>query len=145
MRDQTKHEAFPDNYIDRQSYIAATFLIALAGLVFTIAGGTRFFGSNTCRLPPQWAWIQSSNEATAISRGGAPCLITARNTHTNIEALEIVTPPRNGRIDMHGKTDLIYVPDSHFRGQDSFNLKVFRRNEPSSHAKIISMKVNVDR
>jgi hypothetical protein len=144
MHDQTKDEALPDSHIDRQSYIAASFLIILAGLVFTVAGGTRFFAPKTCQLPPQGLWLQSGHEATATSRGGAPCLISARNTHANVEALEIVTPPRNGRIDMRGKTGLIYVPNSQFKGEDSFNLKILRRNEPSSNAKIISMKVNVD-
>ena len=45
---------------------------------------------------------------------------------------------------MRGKTGLIYVPNSQFKGQDSFDLKVLRENEPDTAAKVINMKVNVD-
>lgn len=143
MRNQCKHE-LADHVIDRQSILAATFLIALAALVFTIAGGMRLFVPRDCQLQPHWLGAQSGDAATATSRGGAPCLISARNTQANVEALELVTPPRSGRIDMRGKTGLIYVPNSQFKGQDSFDLKVLRKNEPDAAGKVINMKINVD-
>lgn len=143
MRNQYNNE-LADHVIDRQSILAATFLIALAALVFTIAGGMRVFVPQDCQLQPRWLGTQSGEAATATSRGGAPCLISARNSQTNVKALELVTPPLHGRIDMRGKTGLIYVPNSQFRGQDSFDFKVLRENEPDTAARVINMKVNVD-
>lgn len=143
MRNPSNDGALADHVIDRQSWLAAAFLIALAGLVFTIAGGLRLLVPHDCQLSPQWL-LPSGDAAIATSRGGAPCLISARNTQANVEALELVTPPRNGRIDARGKTGLIYVPNAQFRGEDSFDLKVLRKNGPNAEAKIINMKVNVD-
>jgi hypothetical protein len=134
----------PDHVIDRQSYLAITFLLVLAGLVFVISGGMRFMVPPNCQLQSQWLRMQPGFEAIATSRGGAPCVISARNTHANAEALEIITPPRNGRVDMRGKTGLIYVPNSQFRGQDSFNFRVLQRNASDSEADIVNMKINVD-
>lgn len=133
-----------DHVIDRQSILAVAFLLTLAALVFTIAGGLRVLSPRDCRLQPHWLGPKSDDSATATSRGGAPCLISARNTNSNIEALELVTPPRNGRIDTRGKTGLIYVPNSRFKGQDVFNLKVLHKNEPDTASRIITMKVKVD-
>lgn len=134
-----------DALIDRQTYMAAGFLLAVAGLVFTIAGGTRLFVPKDCQLHSRAVLTQSGNQATATSRGGAPCLISAHNNHADVEALEIVTPPSNGRIVTRGKTGLVYVPNLQFKGTDSFDMRVIRRNRPSSSdAKIISMTIDVD-
>lgn len=134
-----------DALIDRQTYMAAGFLLAMAGLVFTIAGGARLFVPKDCQLHSGAVLTQSGNHATATSRGGAPCLISAHQNHADVEALEIVTPPSNGRIVARGKTALVYVPNSQFRGTDSFDMRVIRRAKPnSSDARIISMKIDVD-
>ena len=62
-----------------------------------------------------------------------------------IKSVEVVAGPRNGKISMRGTTGLFYVPNSQFKGTDSFAFRVLRRTDANEvAASIVNLTVNVD-
>lgn len=125
--------------------VALTFFAVLAMLTLTLAGVVRFFAPIGCSLEDRLVFLQSSGAGKAVSRGGAPCLVTPIRSDWSVKALEIVTPPSNGKISMRGATGLYYFPNSRFKGRDSFTFRVVRRTDTNALAtETITMRVDVD-
>jgi hypothetical protein len=124
--------------------IAITFFAVLAALTLTLVGGARIFVTSGCSLDNRLALLHDGGEANAISRRGAPCLVSPLKGDWRVKALEVVTPPRNGRVAMRGAIGLLYIPNSQFRGSDSFAFRVIRRDDAGHSATNILMNVNVE-
>jgi hypothetical protein len=125
--------------------IAITFFAVLAALTLTLIGGTRILVPIGCSLDPGLAPPHVDSQVTAFSRRGAPCLVSPHNGDGRVKSLEVVAAPRNGRISMRGATGLFYVPNSQFRGTDTFTFRVVRRTDTNEVAtSLVNMQVNVD-
>lgn len=125
--------------------IAMSFFALLALVTLTLAGAVRFVAPPGCSLDDHLVLLQTSGEGSAVSRRGAPCLITPLRSDWRVRAMELVTPPSNGRIAMRGATGLYYYPNSQFKGRDSFVFRVVRRTDNSAPVvTLITMRVDVD-
>jgi hypothetical protein len=125
--------------------VAVTFFAILAALTLTLVGVTRAFAPIECSLDPSSMLPYADSAVTAYSRRGAPCLVAPRNSDGRVKAVEVVAGPRNGKISMRGATGLFYVPNSRFKGTDSFTFRVLRRTDANEvAASIVNMTVNVD-
>lgn len=125
--------------------VAIAFFAILAALTLTLVGVTRSFAPIECSLDPRSMLPYADSAATAYSRRGAPCFVAPHNSDGRIKSLEVVAGPRNGKISMRGLTGLFYVPNSRFKGTDSFTFRVLRRtNANEVVASIVNMTVNVD-
>jgi hypothetical protein len=124
--------------------IAITFFAILAALTLTLVGGLRIFVPFGCSLDNRLALLHDGGEATAVSRRGAPCLVSPLKGDWRVRAIEVVTPPSNGKLAMRGAIGLLYTPNSQFRGADSFAFRVIRRSDAGHSATNILMNVNVE-
>ena len=125
--------------------VAIAFFSVLAVLTLTLVGATRVFAPFECSLDPRSMLPYADSEATAFSRRGAPCMVAPHNMDGRIKSVEVVAGPRNGRISMRGTTGLFYVPNSQFKGTDSFTFRVLRRTDANEvAASIVNLTVNVD-
>lgn len=125
--------------------IALTFFAVLAALTLTLTGALRIFSPTGCTIDDRLVFLHSSGEASAVSRRGAPCLVTPLRSDWRVKALEVVTPPANGKITMRGATGFYYFPNSQFKGRDSFAFRVVRGTDASTHTiENITMLVDVD-
>ncbi len=125
--------------------VAVGFFVILAVLTLTLVGVTRSFPPIECSLDPQSMPPFADSTATAYSRRGAPCFVAPLNGDGRIKSVEVVAGPRNGRVSMRGTTGLFYVPNSRFKGTDSFTFRVLRRTDTNEvAASIVNMTVNVD-
>ncbi len=125
--------------------IALTFFAVLALVTLTLAGVARFAAPAGCSLDDNLILLRASGEGSAVSRGGAPCLVAPPRSDWRVRALELVTPPSNGAISMRGATGLYYHPNAQFKGRDSFAFRVVRRTENSAPAiTLITMRVDVE-
>ncbi len=129
----------------RDTHVALTFFVVLAALTLTLAGVVPVLSAKGCALDDRLVFLHSSGEASAVSRRGAPCLVTPLRSDWHVKALEVVTPPANGRITMRGATGLYYFPNSQFKGRDSFVFRVVRGiDAPAPNIENITMLVDVD-
>lgn len=125
--------------------IALTFFTVLALVTLTLAGVVRLAAPAGCSLDDSLVLLQASGEGSAVSRGGAHCLVAPPRSDWRVRSLELVTPPSNGTISMRGATGLYYYPNSQFKGRDSFAFRVVRRTDNSAPViTLITMRVDVD-
>jgi hypothetical protein len=129
----------------RDTGVAVTFFAVLAMLTLVLIGATRILVPIGCSLDPRLGPPHADTQATAFSRRGAPCFVSPQNGDGRVKSLEVVAAPRNGRISMRGATGLFYLPNSQFKGTDSFTFRVVRRTDTNEVAtSLVNMQVNVD-
>ncbi|MET0276947.1 MAG: Ig-like domain-containing protein [Pseudorhodoplanes sp.] len=125
--------------------IAVAFFVVLAVLTLTVAGAASMFSPPGCTLDDRLVLLHETGEGRAVSRRGAPCLIKPLRSDWRVKALEIVSPPANGKVAMRGATGLNYLPNAQFKGFDSFAFRVVRRTKTGDvWNEVITMKVEVD-
>lgn len=125
--------------------IAVAFFVVLAVLTLTLAGAIRMFSPASCNLDDRLVLLHESGEGSAVTRRGAACLVKPLRSDWRVKALEVVSPPANGKVSMRGATGLQYVPNAQFKGLDSFAFRVVRRTKSGEPwNEVITMKVEVD-
>jgi hypothetical protein len=115
----------------------------LMGFGLVALAVTALHGRIDCRSDPFPLTFGADTAVAMTVKAGHHCAVTARPTNAVISHLEIDGPPAHGRLKRRGRTGVVYLVDTNYRGEDSFAFALSGSAPGSRGTALVRVRVTV--
>ena len=123
--------------------LGAPWRVLLAALpIGFVAVALAVGGFADCRAAPALLRFGDQVDASMSVTAGWPCVLLLKTPAPSIAILDILVPPRRGRVTVRGRTGVTYQADQTFQGTDTFAL--IARTVPSAGVAAATVRVQVN-